>query len=103
MANQSTSDWPARLAPRGTFVGRVDEAGLLADLPVLLARDPFVVAVLRPGGGGLVTFLVYPPDDLVLVVKLQWPWRVSNTWLSWAALCHRARACADWLGGHNVL
>jgi hypothetical protein len=25
-----------------------------------------------PGGGGLVTFLVYPPDDLVLVVKLQW-------------------------------
>lgn len=25
-----------------------------------------------PGGGGLVTFLVYPPDDLVLVVKIQW-------------------------------
>jgi hypothetical protein len=25
-----------------------------------------------PGGEGLVTFLVYPPDDLVLVVKLQW-------------------------------
>ena len=23
-------------------------------------------------GGGLVTFLVYPPDDLVLVVKVQW-------------------------------
>jgi hypothetical protein len=23
-------------------------------------------------GGGLVTFLVYPPDDLVLVVKIQW-------------------------------
>jgi hypothetical protein len=22
--------------------------------------------------GGLVTFLVYPPDDLVLVVKIQW-------------------------------
>ena len=22
-------------------------------------------------GGGLVTFLVYPPDDLVLVVKIQ--------------------------------
>jgi hypothetical protein len=48
MANQSTSDWPpARLAPAGTFVGRVDEAGLLADLPVLLARDPFV----PPGEG----------------------------------------------------
>ncbi len=25
-----------------------------------------------PHGGGLVTFLVYPPDDLVLVVKIQW-------------------------------
>jgi hypothetical protein len=23
-------------------------------------------------GVGLVTFLVYPPDDLVLVVKIQW-------------------------------
>jgi hypothetical protein len=25
-----------------------------------------------PDGGGQVTFLVYPPDDLVLVVKIQW-------------------------------
>ena len=25
-----------------------------------------------PDGGGLVTFLVYPPDDLVFVVKIQW-------------------------------
>ena len=25
-----------------------------------------------PDGGGLVTFLVCPPDDLVLVVKIQW-------------------------------
>jgi hypothetical protein len=25
-----------------------------------------------PGGGGLVRFLVYPPDDLVLVVQIQW-------------------------------
>ena len=25
-----------------------------------------------PDGGGLVTFLVYPPDDLVLVAKIQW-------------------------------
>jgi hypothetical protein len=22
---------------------------------------------------GLVTFLIYPPDDLVLVVRIQWP------------------------------
>lgn len=25
-----------------------------------------------PDSGGLVTFLVYPPDDLVFVVKIQW-------------------------------
>lgn len=24
-------------------------------------------------GEGLVTFLVYPPDDLMLVVRIQWP------------------------------
>jgi hypothetical protein len=38
-----------------------------------------------PDGGGLVTFLVYPPDDLVLVVKIQRP-AVSNAWLSPGAL-----------------
>jgi hypothetical protein len=26
----------------------------------------------RPDGGGMVAFLLYPPDDLVLVVKIQW-------------------------------
>ena len=25
-----------------------------------------------PDGGGMVTFLVYPPDDLVLAGKIQW-------------------------------
>jgi hypothetical protein len=25
-----------------------------------------------PDGTGLVTFLVYPPDDLVLVVEIRW-------------------------------
>ena len=25
-----------------------------------------------PYGQGLVTFLIHPPDDLVLVVKIQW-------------------------------
>ena len=25
-----------------------------------------------PDGGGMVTFQGYPPDDLVLVVKIQW-------------------------------
>jgi hypothetical protein len=27
---------------------------------------------LGPHGQGLVTFLMYPPDDLALVVKIQW-------------------------------
>jgi hypothetical protein len=25
-----------------------------------------------PDAGGLVTFLVYPPDDVMLVVRIQW-------------------------------
>jgi hypothetical protein len=40
-----------------------------------------------PDGGGLVTFLVYPPDDLVLVVKSSGS-VVSNAWLSSGILCH---------------
>ena len=34
-----------------------------------------------PDGGGLVTFLVYPPDDLVLVVKIQWLGWQTEDWL----------------------
>ena len=37
--------------------------------------DPPALGRPRPGGQhheGLVTFLIYPPDDLVLVVQLQW-------------------------------
>jgi hypothetical protein len=37
------------------------------DVPMPLRSPQF-----GPDGGGLVTFLVYPPDDLVLVVKIQW-------------------------------
>ncbi|HEV2253461.1 MAG TPA: hypothetical protein VGS06_09735 [Streptosporangiaceae bacterium] len=44
-----------------------------------------------PDGGGLVTFLVYPPDDLVLVVKIKWL-GVSTFGFPRMALCHRARA-----------
>ena len=37
-------------------------------------RDEVTVPLrsLHFGPGGSVTFLVYPPDDLVLVVKIQW-------------------------------
>jgi hypothetical protein len=38
-----------------------------ADPPALLRTLHF-----GPHHQGLVTFLVYPPDDLVLVVKIQW-------------------------------
>ena len=37
------------------------------DPPVPLRTLPF-----GPHHEGLVTFLVYPPDDLVLVVRVQW-------------------------------
>ena len=33
---------------------------------------PLRSSLFGPDGVGLVTFLVYPPDDLVLVVKIQW-------------------------------
>jgi len=50
-----------------------------------------------PDGGGLVAFLVYPPDDLVLVVKIQ-ARRLATFGPPRAALCHRTRARADRLG-----
>ena len=37
------------------------------DLSMPLRTLPF-----GPHDTGLVTFLVYPPDDLVLVVRIQW-------------------------------
>jgi hypothetical protein len=60
-----------------------------------------------PDGGGLVTFLVtflvYPPDDLVLVVRIQWLGALVTWALLGRPLCHRARARADRPGGGNVL
>ena len=38
-----------------------------------------------PDGGGMVTFLVYPPDDLVLVVRSSGS-AVSYVWVSWRLL-----------------
>ena len=35
--------------------------------PAALRTLPF-----GPHGQGLVTFLIYPPDDLALVVRIQW-------------------------------
>jgi hypothetical protein len=33
---------------------------------------PLRTLAFGPHGEGLVTFLVYPPDELVLVVRIQW-------------------------------
>jgi hypothetical protein len=35
-------------------------------------RMPLRTLYLGPHGEGLVTFLIYPPDDLVLVARIQW-------------------------------
>ena len=60
-------------------------------------RSPHFGAV----GGGPVTFQVYPPDDLVLVVKIPWLGGQQRLALL-GGLYHRARARAD-LDGGNVL
>ena len=54
-----------------------------------------------PDGGGLVTFLVYPPDDLVLVVKIQWL-GVSNVWLSSGGLTPPGTRAAEPAGAGEV-
>lgn len=35
-------------------------------------RKPFRTLYFGPQNKGLVTFLVYPPDELVLVTRIQW-------------------------------
>lgn len=71
----------ATLSPAGqTALATFMNAAVLVD-PIQYQRRPGEPtdppALLRtlhfgPHGEGLVTFLVYPPDDLVLVVKVQW-------------------------------
>jgi hypothetical protein len=46
-------------------------AGFPADLPQA-ASTPLRTLHFGRQDEGLVTFLVYPPDDLVLVVRIQW-------------------------------
>jgi hypothetical protein len=70
---------PACLRPR-EHPGGIDGCVLIVD-PVQYQRrrdEREDVSMPRrslhfgPDGAGLVTFLVCPPDDLVLVVKVQW-------------------------------
>ena len=78
----------ARLSRSSPTCARAARASLAAFMDAVVIVDPVqyqrrrderddVSMPLRslhfcPDGGGLVTFLVYPPDDLVLVVKIQW-------------------------------
>ena len=76
-AQQEFADLPP--AARASLVALGDAAVIVDPVQYQRRRDERddVSMLLRslyfgPDGGGLVTFLVYPPDDLVLVVKIQW-------------------------------
>jgi hypothetical protein len=77
LAQQEFADLPR--AARGSLAAFTD-AVVVAD-PVQYQRRcderddvsmPLRSLHFGPDGGGLVRFLVYPPDDLVLVVKIRW-------------------------------
>jgi hypothetical protein len=74
VAEQQFASLPPRVR---RMLAEFMDAAVIVD-PAEYQRDPGGVnAPLRtlhfgPHGDGLVTFLVYPPDDLVLVVRIQW-------------------------------
>ena len=76
-ARQEFADLPP--AARASLVAFMDAVVIVDPVQYQRHRDerndvPMPLRSLHfgPDGGGLVTFLVYPPDDLVLVVKIQW-------------------------------
>ena len=74
-AQQEFADLPP--AARVSLAAFMDAVVIVDPVQYQRRRDERDDASLRslhfgPDGGGLVTFLVYPPDDLVLVVKVQW-------------------------------
>jgi hypothetical protein len=74
-ALQEFADLPP--AARASLAAFMDAVVIVDPVQYQRRRDERDDASLRslhfgPDGGGLVTFLVYPPDDLVLVVKVQW-------------------------------
>jgi hypothetical protein len=64
--------------------------------------EPLYSMHFGPDGGGMVTFLVYPPDDLVQVVKISGS-AVSDVWLSRAPSAIGRGQCAYRPEGGNVL
>ena len=74
-AQQEFADLPP--AARASLAAFMDAVVIVDPVQYQRHRDERDDASLRllhfgPDGAGLVTFLVYPPDDLVLVVKIQW-------------------------------
>ena len=74
-AQQEFADLPP--VARASLAAFMDAVVIVDPVQYQRRRDERDDASLRllhfgPDGGGLVTFLVYPPDDLVLVVKVQW-------------------------------
>ena len=77
MALLSSSSPTCAWAARVSLAAFLDAVVIADPVQYQRRRDERNDASLRslhfgPDGGGLVTFLVYPPDDLVLVVKVQW-------------------------------
>ena len=77
LAQQEFADLPP--AARVSLAAFMDAVVILDPVQYQRRRDergdvsmPLRSLHFGPDGGGLVTFLVYPPDDLVLVVKIQW-------------------------------
>jgi hypothetical protein len=76
-AQREFADLP--LAARASLAAFMDAVVIVDPVQYQRRRDerddvsmPLRSLHFGPDGGGLVTFLVYPPDDLVLVVKIQW-------------------------------
>ena len=77
LAQQEFAELPP--AARAALVALMDAVVIVDPVQYQRRRDerddvsmPLRSLHFGPEGGGLVTFLVYPPDDLVLVVKIQW-------------------------------
>ena len=76
MARLSRSSPTCARAARAFLVAFMDAVVIVDPVQYQRRRDERDDASLRllhfgPDGGGLVRFLVYPPDDLVPVVKVQ--------------------------------
>jgi hypothetical protein len=74
IAVRQLADLPAQA--RLTFVALMDAVVIVDPMDYQRSssepRKPLRTLYFGPQNEGLVTFLVYPPDDLVLVTRIQW-------------------------------